>query len=366
MSTRIIVNESFLPHQSIVLAKEKNIPDFKIEKIIPAFEMRKNEQLECPIWELEVHPVDYCGLGCYGCSYAERHSGNVINLKELVNGIKYYERFDLKTVFFSGGGDPCNWKEWNQFVNLMGCRKWKLGISTNLFSLSNIMNILHEFDFYQIHVVGYNAKSVFRETGVEAFDRIHNNLETLFLQKKSKQSITLKVLLTNQNYKYIEQFLDYIEMFECDAVVIKMEQNFMGNSQVNGEIQLQEVRGTLYEHSILGKFSYVLDNLEDKVFENPVPRHCYVANAGLYSLIRADGNIYPCVAGTYDKQNAYAHISKIDEYNNKKVSEAYYDNLMLGKVCPLGACRHYRFNSIIERHEQGEVLEVINKSPVLL
>ena len=239
-------------------------------------------------------------------------------------------------------------------------------MSTNLFELSNIRDIIHEFEFYQIHVVGYNADSMLRETGVNSFDKLEKNYEELFREKVDSQFVTLKVLLRNQNYKEIKNYLDFISKFDCNAVVIKMEQNFMRNDRVNGGIQLQEVRQLILEHSILNKFDYFIDNLEDSVYDNPLPTHCYVVNSGLYTLIRADGNIYPCVAGTYCAKNACGSIEKISEYNYKKAEEGFYDQLMKKRVCPLGACRHYRFNSIIERYRQGWAFENIEIEPKLL
>lgn len=100
MPIKVIRNGEYLPHQAVILTKQNNLSDFRFDKIIMAYKDRINKQLGCPVWETEVHPVDFCSLGCKGCSYAERHSGNKINVVNLVKILKYYEKFDLKTVFF--------------------------------------------------------------------------------------------------------------------------------------------------------------------------------------------------------------------------------------------------------------------------
>lgn len=366
MSIEYIKNGNYLPHQAVVLAKTENIFDFKLEKIICPYEKRKSEKFEFPIWEVEVHPVDFCGLGCKGCSYAERHSGNTINLDKLISVINKYGQSDLRTVFFSGGGDPCGWKAWKDFISMIGDRKWVLGISTNLYDLSNIRDIIYEFDFFQIHVVGYNANSLYKEAGSSNFEQLVKNYEELFERKKDKQYVTLKILVRDQNYKEIKHYLDFIERFDCDAVVIKMEQDFINNRVVNEKIQFEEIRRLIMEHTIVNKYNYSLDNLEDIVFENPIPQQCYIANSGLYNLIRADGSIYPCVACTYDFNNAYDSINTFSGYNDKKVADGFYDKIMKAKKCPLNACRHYRFNGIIEKYIQGEFWEKQNREPQLL
>ncbi|SEP40947.1 radical SAM protein [Propionispora vibrioides] len=369
MGIYIIRNGRFLPHQAIILTKKHAFPDFKLEKIINAYQKRKLHNVKNSIWELEVHPVNFCQLKCNGCSYGSRHSGMVINFDRLIDLVNYYNKSDLKTIFFSGGGDPSGWNRWEDFVERVEHnRSWHIGTSTNLYNLSNMKNILNKIDFYQIHVVGYDKESTIQECGLDVFSSIDNNIKTLFERRKDNQTITMKFLMRNQNYTELNYYINYLEQFDCDSIVIKLEQNFLENKTLNGAINLQQVRETLKGSHILSKYDYLLDNLDDPVFNNPIPRSCYIAATGLYALLRTNGDLFPCVASPYDNKNAYCNINITSDYSNH-LDANYYDLKMKNKVCPLKACRHYRFDSIIENYLNNKErrLEDVNElEPTLL
>lgn len=367
MSINIIRNGEYLPHQSIVLVNRKNLSDFKLDKILKVYKNRKRENLTLPIWELEVHPIDFCKLACKGCSYSKRHSNFQIDFESLINAIKHYSRFDLRTVFFSGGGDPALWKEWEHFVEITKNRAWKIGISTNLYDISHIRNVINDISHYQIHVIGHNRESVLKECGVDTYDILRKHHQILFNNRHSDQTITMKVLVRNETYLQLDLILDYINNFNPDIVVIKLEQDFLNNRIASTGIALNKVRDTVLTHLISDRFDYCLDNLDDITFNNPKPTSCYIVNMGVYALVRADGCIYPCVAGTFNKDYSYNNIRSLNECSNKIADSTYYNKMMIHGICPLHACRHYRFNSIIEKYcKQDYDFDLFNQDPTLL
>lgn len=351
MSLEYIKNEYYLPHQAIIITKRKNVDDFNINKILTAYWMRKdNIGDDSAIWEIEIHPTNFCNLECNGCSYGSRHDNTTIDYVKLVETINYYNQFDIRSLFFSGGGDPLCWNKYETFLKEVKRKRWKLGVSTNLYNIFSIKNIINEFDIYQIHLMGFDKESVLKECKVDAFDRIDKNCAFLFSQKEEHQVVTLKIVINNTNYNRLDKYLDYMSKFDCDSIVIKTEQDFLSNKNVFNEANYNYLRNIIQSHQIVNKFDFIIDNLDDQLFYNPSPQECYVANSRMYSLIRTDGEIYPCVASTYNNNNSFANISSVPE---KKDCSNRYTNNMLSQRCPLKACRHYRFNLCISDYLQG-------------
>lgn len=345
-----------IPHQAYILTN-RNIDEFNAEKILSAYAKRLKQDLKNNVWELEIHPTDVCYLNCSSCSYANRRRSAIVNYKQLVKFVRYCELNDLKTVFFSGGGDPTNWGEWERFFDEFSYRKWRTGISTNLLNLDNIREVIGEIDFIQVHVVGYNDESVKMNTGVNLFEIMDRNLKFLFNNLRPSQKVTLKILLDNNAVAFLSGVLSYLKNFHADTIVIKLAQNF--TKCVKSSVNVETVRNIIAKHSITKRYHYIIDNLSDEIDGMCPPSKCYIANSGLYALVRADGNVFPCIASAYDVRNALFNIGS--DYNNFRTfkKQDYYDNLMVDKLCPVYACRHYRFNYIIDKFSDSNMTDCL-------
>ena len=195
MSVRIIRNQEYIPHQAIVFTQQKNIKDFSLTKVAVAYAMRKKYiGEEKAIWEIEFHPTNNCNLQCDGCSYRTRHNRNTLSIKQISDFLDHYKYYDLRNVFFSGGGDPLVWKYWREFFFSIH-KTCKYGIATNLFNFSAIKDYWEMFDFYQIHLTGYDPKSCYKTTGVDSFRYFNDNISFLLSHKLPYQNIVLKVLV---------------------------------------------------------------------------------------------------------------------------------------------------------------------------
>ena len=95
----------------------------------------------------------------------------------------------------------------------------------------------------------------------------------------------------------------------------------------------------------------MIDNLDDSIFYVfPEPRECFFAKSGLYKLVDSKGRTFPCIAA-----NAYGDSAVL-----KNNSLDIYTCMMKKKMCPLKACRHYRFSQYINQVLEGNV-EIENK-----
>lgn len=335
----ILRNQEYIPHQAVIFTSHKYLDDFSLRKVNIAYEMRKNcLGGDSAIWEIEFHLTNQCNLHCAGCSYGTRHNQKSLSLKRMLAILEQYTPHDLRSVFFSGGGDPLLWEYWSSFFATVE-KACSYGIATNMFNFASIENFWKFFDFYQIHVTGYNAKTSKATTGIDSFQQIDDNISFLLKNRLSSQNIALKILINNENYKDLSQYLDYVLEKDADSIILKYQQDFLVNRDLSADEILNAIRTIAYSHPIVHKYNYLLDNLDDTIFYTyPYPDVCLFANSGLYRLVNADGELFPCIAANANREN------KIK--NEKEFIDIYSKEMRDGK-CPLKACRHYRFSQYL-------------------
>lgn len=335
----IVRNGGFIPHQAIVYTRKNNLYDFMIEKVYDAYKMRQ----DClgknnAIWEIEIHPTNKCNLNCLGCSYNTRHNSKSLPINQVVSFLKTYEKCDLKSVFFSGGGDPLLWEYWDDFFSLVK-KSFSIGISTNMYNFNSIKHIWKSFDFFQIHITGFDEASSEKETGINSFKQIDDNINFLLKNRTKLQKVTLKLLVNKYNYSLLPEFLNYITNKKVDSIVLKFQQDFLHNKNLASEDIIERIREISCSHPIANEYDFLLDNLDDIIY-NAYPQldKCIFANSGLYRLINAEGDVFPCIAANINKKNKLS--------SERSYVDIYSSEMLLGH-CPLQACRHYRFGQYI-------------------
>ena len=336
MVNKIIRNQQYIPHQAVVLTNRKNIKDFSLNKVSTAYKMRGNCIGEdSAVWEIEFHPTNNCNLHCASCSYGTRRNEQSLTVKQITSVLERYGLYDLKSVFFSGGGDPLMWSHWGAFFETVR-KPCHYGIATNMFNFSKIKQYFSLFDFYQIHVTGYDSATCKAATGIDAFRHINEHISFLLEHRSHSQDIALKILFNQYNYLQLPLFLDYVTGMEANSVVIKYQQDFIVNKDLARSEVLDHMREIVYSHKIVNEYDYLLDNFDDAMYSTyPRPEKCLFANSGLYRLINAEGAMFPCIAANAKKENRISNtVGFVD----------IYSKAMRNGECPLKACRHYRFS----------------------
>ena len=354
----LIRNEEYIPHQAIVLTNQNNLEDFSLKKVRTAYQMRKSYLgKDSAIWEIEIHPTNLCNLHCNGCSYGTRHDGHSLTIEQIKAIISRYLSYDPQSIFFSGGGDPLLWKYWNEFFTLFE-KPCRLGISTNMFNFKSIEKNWKFFDFYQIHVTGYDDLTVKEATGVSGYQQINNNISFLLRNKLPSQVITMKIIVDEKNFNSLSDYLDYVMREGVNSVVLKYQQDFLNNANLATDETMNIVRNTVYSHPIADSFDYVLDNLDDVIFDYPCPDTCIFANSGLYKLINATGEVFPCIAANANRESILQQ--------EKSYIDILSQNMREGR-CPLRACRHYRFSQYLFRIKDiDSIHRNVPSTPLLL
>ena len=342
--------EYMLPHRSYVLSRLGTSHDFDGRKFLRACRTRMTEGrfgTEGGVWQLEIHPTNYCSLNCTGCSYGNRHDSSALKPETVRSIVNYYVSSGVRSVFISGGGDPAFWNGWVPVFGELDCSQFDLGVATSLSSLSQIGRVINRIRYFQIHVVGFDRESVMRETGRDFFERIRRNLERLFEVSNSQQQITLKVLVKDSNAEFLSRFLDFVAEFPAMSVVLKLQQNFLVNKKEVSKDTILKVRGVIESHEATYRYPLRIDNL-DTAPKEPVPGvepTCIFPRTGMYRLVRPDGLIYPCVAAPYSKRNAVrAARLQLEMPFSHPVPKP---EITVSK-CPREACRHHLLSQFLE------------------
>ena len=331
-----------IPHDAVILTKNKNLDDFKPSKVLSV------PSSSSPIypWEVEIHLTGKCNLLCKGCSYASRHLNTELSIEDLEKIFYSIRNMGSHTLFFSGGGDPLCWNYWTEIIKLKNdiIPNVVTGISTNLCTEKGSDYINTFFDLVQVHVVGYDVSSCLENTNVDCFEILDRQLSLL-----NHPNIVLKILINSKNQHQITNYLSYIERFDANTVVLKKEQNFNRYKQASDNNFLLETSEIVAKHHISINYPHIF-NTQTDMNALIMPTKCHIVDRHLYCLIRENGDVYPCIASTYSKKNCVGNIhnKSLEAIYEKDIDVSSFTKNMHLKDCPLGACRHFRFDQELE------------------
>jgi len=103
---------------------------------------------------LQVAITNRCNMKCVFCSVAERELKQEWNYTELRKAIELFISVGIKTIEFSGGGEPTLYPQFNELVKECHERKLKLGLITNGLKLEDLpIATLTRFDWIRISMV---------------------------------------------------------------------------------------------------------------------------------------------------------------------------------------------------------------------
>lgn len=342
-------NNYYIPHAALILTNTTEIEQFEARKVLKAYDSyKKNGKRLINPWEIEIHLTGSCPFACKECSYATRHTGEELSVKDLNNIFSLISDKNTHCIFFSGGGDPFAWGHWKELLKLRQrfAPQVPIGVSTNLLGLPKNIN-LEEIDFYQIHVSGFNKESYTNQIGLDVFDKFCKNLERVVL---SDAKVTLKFILNDYVCKHLKEFLDFIIQFRAESIIFKLEQNFLKNEECS-LVNYDKVKEVYLNHPIKKKYELCINNVTDPLFYNDVEvKECHIVESGLYCLIRENGEVFPCIASTNREDNSIGNIKQMsfDSVMSRVDNLKRFSGNMKEGICPLKACRHYRLNKVIQ------------------
>lgn len=178
---------------------------------------------------LQVALTNRCNLQCVFCSVAERELKQQWDYEELCKAIQSFIKVGIKTIEFSGGGEPTLHPEFNSITHFAKGLGLRLGLITNGLRLKYIPeHVLQCYDWIRISMVALDYQKT-----IELPDKFPDNVtigmsyvvgQKEYQGKRSYWQSDFEQLMKIREYalKYKAQFIRIVP--ECFSDEIEMNQ----------------------------------------------------------------------------------------------------------------------------------------------
>lgn len=218
---------------------------FKILKYSDRIETIVNGSIPCPV-EWVIYPSNICGYRCGHCIMAKEQIDHRQMLsKEAMDKIPYdAARFNIKTVIFSGGGDP--------LLNphtLEAARTCKhFGISTGINNQGYLLEDPTPFNFIRYSVDAATAETyqaIHRVPKGDGWERVNRNIRNHYELRKKGYDIEmgLAFLITPLNWHETVEFCEWAQQYEPDFIHIRpayLDGDYLDKEYPGGGIKLKD------------------------------------------------------------------------------------------------------------------------------
>lgn len=303
---------------------------------------------------IEIHPTAVCNHRCIHCSYKERNENRDSLSAEVMDRlIDSVVAMGIRAVYFSGGGEPTLYPGLADYINRLAEHGIECSIITNAscFAEMGLVPIANKLNYIAISVPAID------ETTFETITGTNNLSKVLALPQIIKEYhgehspiIGSRVVLTNKNYKCVDDFLQVIREKKFDYVLFKIVRDYEDNGQ---GLNAEEER---YLQNVIDEHQGIDDNFTNLRFifnyrKNPQFIHkCWVNQFGMIANVSTDGRVYPniveidkeefCIGNLYetdlkDMWNGDRHRA-VKELSNRKWISGQCRN-----------CRAIAYNNII-------------------
>lgn len=303
---------------------------------------------------VEVHPTAVCNHRCIHCSYKERNESRVSysedTMEKLVDSII---NMKIKAVYFSGGGEPTLYPDLVRYIKKMNAHGIEVSIITNgsYFENAGLISVANMLNYIAVSVPGIDMETFQLITGSNKLE------EVLSLPKKIKKEhginspiIGARIVLTNKNYMYVEQFLKVMQEREYDYALFKIVRDYEDKGQgltEEEEAQLKEEIKQLKDvDDNYTNIKYIFNFKQLPKFQ----KKCWVNDLGLLANISTDGGVYPNIVEIDKPEFCIGNINEnsLEEiWNSERHKEV--KKMSNQKWCS-GECKNCRamsYNSVI-------------------
>ncbi len=305
---------------------------------------------------IEIHPTAACNHRCIHCSYKERNENRASLSTEVMNRlIDSVIAMGIRAVYFSGGGEPTLYPHLADYIERLSANGIECSMITNAscFEEMGLIPIADKLNYIAISVPAVDQETFRTITGTD------NLFKMLSLPRKIKEYhgarspiIGSRVVLTNKNYKCVDDFLQTIRERQFDYALFKIVRDYEDNGQGLNEEEEQYLRRVIEEHQGIDEKFTNLRSIFNYRKQPEFVHKCWVNQFGMIANVSTDGRVYPniveidkaefCIGNLYetdlqDMWNSEQHKA-VKELSNQKWVSGQCKN-----------CRAIAYNNIINQ-----------------
>lgn len=220
----------------------------------------------------EIDPSNVCNLNCSFCMYARylKRNKDILPWKIYCNLLIELKSLGIKSITFTGGGEPLMNPRFNNMVIKAYLLGFKIGLITNGTYLHEVKN-LNYFKFIRVSLDAYDEDSYYEIKGKSLFNQVIKNIKEA--ANSGKTDIGVSYVVCEENIDGIQKIQEILK--ESGIKYIQFKPAWINGKKINLP---KEING---EKTIITDRYVAKDNLP-----------CLIA--GLIGIVGADSKVYFC------------------------------------------------------------------------
>lgn len=303
---------------------------------------------------IEVHPTAMCNHRCIHCSYKERNENRASLSKQVMDQLtESIISMNIRAVYFSGGGEPTLYPGLPAYIEKLHANGVECSIITNgsCFDEMGFVPIADKFNYIAVSVPAVDAAVFHTITGTDNMGKVLAlPAQIKSIHKEKSPIIGSRIVLTNKNYKTVNEFLKIIKERQFDYALFKIVRDYEDNGQGLSREEEDYLKKIIQENPDVDESFTNLPAIFQYKTLPEFRNRCWVNQYGLLANVSTDGRVYPniveidkeefCIGNLYDMKledmwNSERH-KKVKAISNEKWLSGNCKN-----------CRAMAYNDII-------------------
>lgn len=253
--------------------------------------------------QLHISTTNKCNQNCMHCCFSERDKKLELPLQDAIDGIYSFYGLGIKSIEFTGGGEPTLYTHINELMDYIKSINLPLGMNTNALSIDRVK----DWKYFKWVRVAFNA---FDYCGLDKFK------ENVFELKRVINKITACYIVPQQiNAKNLHKVIDFAN--ECKIYTRIAPDCIQSKDKITHTIDhIKEILN--------------LRNDNIYVFCSDFNVYLYENKACMIHMIKpflyTDGYVYCCPSSelaiennrTMQSKYRVCHVDEIEEYYNNE------------------------------------------------
>lgn len=297
-----------------------------------------------------VYPSYVCNHNCQGCSYQKLNRGKNIFLdpQNFVKLLKSLHCLEVKSIEFSGGGEPTLHPKFCELVKQAVNEGFELGLLTNgsLFSDRIAELVVDHFTYIRVNIDASDVQvynQIHHPPEIYGFQTVLKNLEEVISkrnQKNSKLTVGAKVRVCQTNMNFIEDVVNLAKDIGCDYIQFKPMRNAEDSLLPEQVGMVDDFIRTLQEQYY--PFSFC-----GGVRGSKTNMKCWLSP--IHIVVDPLGDVYPCCHYQYRKETT--RMGNLFKQPLEKIwfGQRHKEIIRDLKIeeCNLYDCRWHHYNEIM-------------------